>query len=148
MHLAILHQIFNKVEKYGYSSIDSIKSSPADGNTARSFIVALCSNPDSSHVVKFNSSVKYECDVNCIRNRSYKICSHTVAAVEHKSGLRNFVEYFKKHSKSKVNDLVDVNMVSKFGQKKTRRSRKMKPVILHQQYIYIQYHQILTWVSW
>ena len=128
--------------------MDSIKSSPADGNTTRSLIVALCSNPNSPHVVKFNSSVKYVCDVNCIRNKSYKICSHTVAAIEQTSGLRTFVKYFKKHSKSKVNDLVDVDMVSKFGQRKTRRSCKIKPVILHQQCIYIQYHQILTWVSW
>ena len=42
-------------------------------------------------VVKFNSGGKYECDVSCIWYKSYKICSHTVAAAEHKSELRNFV---------------------------------------------------------
>ena len=103
-----------------YSSPGSIKSSPVDGNTACSLIVASYSNPDSPHVVKFNSSGKYECDVNCIKYKSYKICSHTVAVAEHKSELKNFVEYFKKHSKSKVNDLVDANMSSKVGQKKTK----------------------------
>ena len=36
-----------------------------------------------------------------------------------KSELRNFVEYFKKNSKNKMIDLVDVNMSSKVGQKKT-----------------------------
>ena len=46
-----------------------------------------------------------------------------------KSELRNFVEYFKKNSKNKVNDLVDVNMSSKVGQKKTKsiQKRKRKP---------------------
>ena len=148
LHLAILHQIFNKAYKYGYSSIDSIKSSPANGNTARSLIVALSSNPNPSHAVKFNSSFKYKCNGIFIRYKSYKICSHTVAAAEHKSELRNFAEYFKKDFKSKVNDVVDVNMFSKFGQKKTRGSRKIKPVILHEQCIYLQYYQILTRISW
>ena len=54
LHLAILHQIFNKAEKYGCSSIDIIKSSPADENTTRSLIFASSSNPNSLHVVKFN----------------------------------------------------------------------------------------------
>ena len=108
--LAILHQIFNKAEKYVYSSPESTKSSPVDGNTACSLIVASSSNPDLLHVFKFNSSGKYECDVNCISYKSYKIYSHTVAAAERKSELRNFAEDFKKHSKNKVNDLVDVNM--------------------------------------
>ena len=46
-----------------------------------------------------------------------------------KSELRNFVEYFKKNSKNKVIDLVDVNMYSKVGQKKTKsiQKRKRKP---------------------
>ena len=109
-----------------YSSPDSIKSSLVDGNTACSLIVVSSSNPDSPHVVKFNSSGKYECNINCIRYKSYKICSHKVAAAEHKSELRNFVEYFKKHSKSKVNDLVVVNMSSKVGQKNTKSTQKKK----------------------
>ena len=61
--LSIPHQIFNKTEKYVYSSPDSIKSSPADGNTASSLTVASASNPDSPHVVEFSSSGKCECDV-------------------------------------------------------------------------------------
>ena len=49
--------------------------------------------------------------------------SHTAAAAvadksaigkQHKLELRNLVEYFKKHSKNKVNDLFDV-MSSKIG---------------------------------
>ena len=38
------------------------------------------------------------------------------SAAEHESELRNFVEQFKKHSKNKVNDLVNANMSSKVGQ--------------------------------
>ena len=84
--LPILHQIFNKAEKYVYSSPESNKSSPVDGNTACSLIVASSSIPDSLHVCKFNSSGKYECDVNCIRYKSCKIHSHTVAAAEQYPG--------------------------------------------------------------
>ena len=124
--LPITHQIFNKAEKYVYSSPDSIKSSAVDGNMPCSLTAASASNPDSPHVVKFNSSGKNEYDVNCIRCKSYKICSHAVAAAEHKLELRNFVEYFKKHSKNKVNDLVNVNLSSKVGQKKTKSTQKRK----------------------
>ena len=92
--LPILNQIFNKAEKYAYSSHDSIKSSPLDDNTACTLIVASASNPDTPDVIKFNSNGKYECDINCKRYKSYKICSHTVAAAEHKSELPNVVEYF------------------------------------------------------
>ena len=63
-----------------------------------------------------NSSGKYKCDLDCIRYKSYKICFHNVAAAEHKSEMRNFVEYFEKYSKNKVNDLLNVNMSSKAGQ--------------------------------
>ena len=77
-----------------YSSSDSIKSSPGDCNTAFSLTVVSSSNPDTQHVAKFNSSGKYECDINCIRYKSYKILFHTGAATEYKSELRNFVEYF------------------------------------------------------
>ena len=62
--LPILHQNFNKAEKYLYSSPGSIKYSPVVGNTTCSLNVASASNLDSLHVVKFNSSGKYECDVN------------------------------------------------------------------------------------
>ena len=81
--LQILHQIFNRVEKYVYSFPHSIKNSPVDGSTACSLIVASASNPDSLRVVKFSGkyrSGKYECDVSCTRYYSNKICSHTVAA--------------------------------------------------------------------
>lgn len=44
--LPILHQIFNRADKYVYSSPDSIKSSPVDGITACALIVPLASNPD------------------------------------------------------------------------------------------------------
>ena len=87
--LPLLHQI--KAEKYVYSSHDSIKNSPVHGNEDCSLIAASSSNPDSLDVVKFNWSGKYECNTNCRRYKSYKICSHTVAAAEHKSELRNFV---------------------------------------------------------
>ena len=43
-----------------------------------------------------------------------------------KSELRNFVEYFFKNSKNKVIDLVDVNISSKVGQKKTKSIQKRK----------------------
>ena len=97
------------------SSSDSIKSSPFDGNTACSLIATTSSNPNSPHVVKFNSSGNYECDVDCIRCKSYKICSHTVAGAKHKLEL-----------KVEVNDLVDVNMPSKVGQKKSKGTQKGK----------------------
>ena len=147
--LPLLHQIFIKAKKYMYSSPDSIKSSPFDGNTACSLIDASSLNSDYSNpnpnppAVKFNTSGIYECDVNCIRYISYKICSHTTAAAEHKSELRNFVEYFKKHSKNKVNnDMVDV-CLQMLGRTKLKvhrsekRSRKIQAVI-HQQFIYLQ----------
>ena len=60
--------------------------------------------------------------------------SHTAAAAvadksaigkQHKLELRNLVEYFKKHSKNKVNDLFDV-LSSKIGQKKTKSTQKRK----------------------
>ena len=40
--------------------------------------------------------------------------------------LRNFVEYFLKNSKNKVIDLVDANISSKVGQKKTKSIQKRK----------------------
>ena len=43
-----------------------------------------------------------------------------------KSELRNFVEYFLKNSKNKVIDLVDVNISSEVGQKKTKSIQKRK----------------------
>ena len=43
-----------------------------------------------------------------------------------KSELRNFVEYFLKNSKNKVIDLVDANISSKVGQKKTKSIQKRK----------------------
>ena len=48
------------------------------------------------------------------------------SAAEHESELRNFVEQFKKHSKNKVNDLVNANMSSKVGQQKTKSTQKRK----------------------
>ena len=146
--LPITHQIFNKAEKYVYSSPDSIKSSAVDGNMPCSLIAASASSPDSPHVVKFNSSGKNEYDVNCIRCKSYKICSHTVAAAEHKLELRNFVEYFKKHSKNKVNDLLMLICLQRLGRRKLKvhkrenESLKFKAVILHQQCIYLQQRRI------
>ena len=57
-----------------------------------------CSSSNSDSLdLKFNWSGKYECNANCIRDKSYKICSHTVAAAERKSELRNSVGYFKTH---------------------------------------------------
>ena len=50
--LPILYQI--KAERYVYSSNDSIKNSPVDGNADCSLIAASSSNPDSLDVVKFN----------------------------------------------------------------------------------------------
>ena len=122
--LPIHHQIFNKTEKYVYSSPGSIKSSPVGGNTASSLIAASALNPDSPHIAESNASGKYECDVNCIRYKSYKICSHTVAATEHVQELMYFVKYLKKHSKNKVNGLVDINVFSKDGKKKIERKQK------------------------
>ena len=60
----------------------------------------------------------------CLRFKSYKICSHTVAVAEYNEELHKLVEYFKKHSKNRINDLIDVNLSSNVGQKKTKSTKK------------------------
>ena len=40
--------------------------------------------------------------------------------------MHKFVEYFKKHSKNRINDLIDVNLSSNVGQKKTKSTQKRK----------------------
>ena len=104
--LLIVHQILSQ--------------SPGHDNAACNLIFVSASDPNSRHVVKLNSSGKYECNLNCIRYKSYKICFHKVTAAVHKLELKNFVLYFEKHFKNKMNNLVDFNMFLKLGQKKTK----------------------------
>ena len=92
--LAVLEQIFSKAEKYVYYSTDSIKTSPGDTETPSSFIVASASNPSSPHTVMYQKNGKYDCDGQCLRFKSCKICSHTVAVAECNEELHKFVEYF------------------------------------------------------
>ena len=124
--LAVLEQIFSKVEKYVYYSTDSIKTSPGETESPSSFIVASASNPSSPHTVIYHKNGKYDSDGQCLRFKSYKICSHTVALVEYNEEMHKFVEYFKKYSKNRINDLTDVNLSSKVGQKKTKLTQKRK----------------------
>ena len=105
-HLLIVYQILSQ--------------SPGYDNAACTLIFVSASDPNSRHVVKLNSSGKYECNLNCIRYKSYKICFHKVAAAVHKLELKNFVLYFEKHFKNKMNNVVDFNMFLKLGQKKTK----------------------------
>ena len=105
-HLLIVYQILSQ--------------SPGYDNAACALIFVSASDPNSRHVVKLNSSGKYECNLNCIRYKSYKICFHKVTAAVHKLELKNFVLYFEKHFKNKMNNLVDFNMFLKLGQKKTK----------------------------
>ena len=72
--LAILEQIFSKAEKYVYYSTDSIKTSPGETETPSSFIVTSASNPSSLHTVIYDKNGKYDCDGQCLRFKSYKIC--------------------------------------------------------------------------
>ena len=43
----------------------------------------------------------------CVRFKSYKICSHTIAVAEYDEELNNFVQYLKKGSKNRINDVID-----------------------------------------
>lgn len=98
-HLLIVYQILSQ--------------SPGYDNAACTLIFVSASDPNSRHVVKLNSSGKYECNLNCIRYKSYKICFHKVTAAVHKLELKNFVLYFEKHFKNKMNNVVDFNMFLK-----------------------------------
>ena len=65
-------------------------------------------------------------DAQCLRFNSYKICSHTVAVADYNEELHKLVEYFKKHSKNRINDLTDVNLSSNVGQKKPKNTQKRR----------------------
>ena len=65
-------------------------------------------------------------DAQCLRFNSYKICSHTVAVADYNEELHKLVEYIKKHSKNRINDLTDVNLSSNVGQKKTKNTQKRR----------------------
>ena len=51
---------------------------------------------------------------------------YTVAVAKYNEELHKFVEYFKKHSKNRINDLIDVNRSSNVGQKKTKSTQKRR----------------------
>ena len=105
--LAVLEQIFSKSEKYVYYSTDSIKTSPGETETPNSFIIASASNSSTPHTVIYHKNGKYYCGGQCVRFKSYKICSHTVAVAEYNEELHKFVQYFKKGFKNRINDLID-----------------------------------------
>ena len=73
-------------------------------------------------------------DAQCLRFNSYKICSHTVAVADYNEELHKLVEYIKKHSKNRINDLTDVNLSSNVRQKRRKTLKKggdkhnLKPV--------------------
>ena len=60
-----------------------------------------------THTVIYHKNGKYDCGGQCVRFKSYKICSHTVAVAEYNEELHKFVQYFKKGFKNRINDLID-----------------------------------------
>ena len=42
----------------------------------------------------------------CVRFKSNKIYSHTIAVADYNEELHNFVQYFKKGSKNRINDVI------------------------------------------
>ena len=68
--LAVPEQIFSKSEKYVYYSTNSIKTSPGETETPKSFIVASASNPSTQHTVIYHKNGKYDCGGQCVRFKS------------------------------------------------------------------------------
>ena len=59
------------------------------------------------HTLLYNIKMEHMIGGQCVRFKSYKICSHTIAVAEYNEELHNFVQYFKKSSKNRISDLID-----------------------------------------
>ena len=72
---------------------------PVPGAAASLHCIVASKSGDAPHVVKTPPTLigQLICDDRCLNYKTYKIYSHTVAAAESNSKLRDFITWYKKN---------------------------------------------------
>ena len=75
-------------------------------------------------IFKLNKNGRFAWDTSCTKFKSYRICSHTIAAAEKEKPLETSLG-FVRPNQAKLSDLVDAN-VSKNTRKKRQKAMQRR----------------------
>ena len=100
---------------------NSTVSPPGDHND-KSLIVMSKTNPTRQHSVKILSNKSIKCDDNCVRFKTFKLCSHILAVAEKTDMLQDFLTWFKSQKQSSNLTKLTTHRILKSVGKKTMKS--------------------------
>ena len=99
----ILQQIYSAAQFITDSHNSIVKAPVPQSGSGNHFLAISKTNPDQPHSVRlFGKDSSITCDSNCVRFKSFKVCSHTIATAGRVGCLPEFIKWFAQRKQSPI----------------------------------------------
>ena len=118
--IKILDGMFKSVSNLLQDQASIVQCPESEGYLAKSK-----SDPNQPLHIKLNKNGRFAWDTSCTKFKSYRICSHTIAAAEKEKPLETSLG-FVRPNQAKLSDLVDANVSKNTGKKRQKAMQRRK----------------------